>query len=208
MKGACVNKGRLKGIIACNGLLLVCRLRAGRHSHFPAARRRREAAEAAEGARNCFINLIWHACVSRTRTNRTLVFKTRKALQAAEAPGCNVSLHDDGEKKKIPHTSGIKGKVKRIAIRGSRRQRVCLLPSAGHCNNIHCLAKAINQIAAALFTIHKGSIEDRLKEFLAVRRHTLTRRRLFRLDSANDHLGSPIRKRKKKAAHFHPIARV
>ncbi|KAG7283591.1 hypothetical protein CRUP_026518 [Coryphaenoides rupestris] len=38
----------------------------------------------------------------------------------------------------------------------------------GHCNNIHCLAKAINQIAAALFTIHKGSIEDRLKEFLAI----------------------------------------
>ncbi|XP_023600087.1 nck-associated protein 1 isoform X3 [Myotis lucifugus] len=38
----------------------------------------------------------------------------------------------------------------------------------GHCNNIHCLAKAINQIAAALFTIHKGSIEDRLKEFLAL----------------------------------------
>uniref|UniRef100_A0A452IMV1 Nck-associated protein 1 n=1 Tax=Gopherus agassizii TaxID=38772 RepID=A0A452IMV1_9SAUR len=32
----------------------------------------------------------------------------------------------------------------------------------GHCNNIHCLAKAINQIAAALFTIHKGSIEDQL----------------------------------------------
>uniref|UniRef100_A0A671NL92 Nck-associated protein 1 n=1 Tax=Sinocyclocheilus anshuiensis TaxID=1608454 RepID=A0A671NL92_9TELE len=37
----------------------------------------------------------------------------------------------------------------------------------GHCNNIHCLAKAINQIAAALFTIHKGSIEDRLKELKA-----------------------------------------
>lgn len=47
---------------------------------------------------------------------------------------------------------------------------VYLLPPTGHCNNIHCLAKAINQIAAALFTIHKGSIEDRLKEFLAVRR--------------------------------------
>lgn len=46
---------------------------------------------------------------------------------------------------------------------------VCMLPPTGHCNNIHCLAKAINQIAAALFTIHKGSIEDRLKEFLAVR---------------------------------------
>ncbi|XP_075927847.1 nck-associated protein 1 isoform X3 [Petromyzon marinus] len=38
----------------------------------------------------------------------------------------------------------------------------------GHVNNIHCLAKAVNQIAAALFTIHKGSIEDRLKEFLAL----------------------------------------
>lgn len=47
---------------------------------------------------------------------------------------------------------------------------MCLLPPTGHCNNIHCLAKAINQIAAALFTIHKGSIEDRLKEFLAVRK--------------------------------------
>ena len=46
---------------------------------------------------------------------------------------------------------------------------VRVLPPTGHCNNIHCLAKAINQIAAALFTIHKGSIEDRLKEFLAVR---------------------------------------
>ena len=51
----------------------------------------------------------------------------------------------------------------------SLTNRVCLLPPTGHCNNIHCLAKAINQIAAALFTIHKGSIEDRLKEFLAVR---------------------------------------
>uniref|UniRef100_A0A4W3ITW6 Nck-associated protein 1 n=1 Tax=Callorhinchus milii TaxID=7868 RepID=A0A4W3ITW6_CALMI len=44
----------------------------------------------------------------------------------------------------------------------------CSFYFAGHCNNIHCLAKAINQIAAALFTIHKGSIEDRLKEFLAL----------------------------------------
>ena len=45
---------------------------------------------------------------------------------------------------------------------------ICVCFCLGHCNNIHCLAKAINQIAAALFTIHKGSIEDRLKEFLAV----------------------------------------
>lgn len=40
----------------------------------------------------------------------------------------------------------------------------------GHSNNIHCLAQAINGIAGALFTIcGHGDIEDRLKEFLAVR---------------------------------------
>uniref|UniRef100_A0A8C4NIK5 NCK-associated protein 1 n=1 Tax=Eptatretus burgeri TaxID=7764 RepID=A0A8C4NIK5_EPTBU len=38
----------------------------------------------------------------------------------------------------------------------------------GHQNNIHCLATAINQLAAALFTINKGNVEERLKEFLAL----------------------------------------
>ncbi|XP_078619670.1 nck-associated protein 1-like isoform X2 [Branchiostoma floridae x Branchiostoma japonicum] len=41
----------------------------------------------------------------------------------------------------------------------------------GHTNNIHCLAKAVNSIAAAMFTIYgKGrvTIEERLKEFLAL----------------------------------------
>ncbi len=39
----------------------------------------------------------------------------------------------------------------------------------GHCNNSHCLAKAINALAGALFTIHgPGDVEERLKEFLAV----------------------------------------
>ena len=39
----------------------------------------------------------------------------------------------------------------------------------GHCNNSHCLAKAINSLAGALFTIHgPGDVEERLKEFLAV----------------------------------------
>ena len=40
---------------------------------------------------------------------------------------------------------------------------------SGHANNIHCLAKAINALAGALFTIHgPGDVEERLKEFLAV----------------------------------------
>ncbi len=40
----------------------------------------------------------------------------------------------------------------------------------GHSNNIHCLAAAVNAIFGALFTIWgQGDIEDRLKEFLAVR---------------------------------------
>ena len=39
----------------------------------------------------------------------------------------------------------------------------------GHSNNVHCLAKAINSLAAALFTIHgTGDVGERLKEFLAV----------------------------------------
>ena len=37
-----------------------------------------------------------------------------------------------------------------------------------HANNCHCLARAVNHVAAALFTVHRGSVEERLKEFLAV----------------------------------------
>ncbi|XP_038642237.1 nck-associated protein 1-like [Scyliorhinus canicula] len=36
----------------------------------------------------------------------------------------------------------------------------------GHRNNIHCVAKAINEIAAALYTIHKKDVQQHLKEFL------------------------------------------
>lgn len=40
----------------------------------------------------------------------------------------------------------------------------------GHTNNVHCLAKAINSLAGAMFTVHgPGDVEMRLKEFLAVR---------------------------------------
>ena len=39
----------------------------------------------------------------------------------------------------------------------------------GHLNNSHCLAKAINALAGAMFTIYgPGDLEERLKEFLAV----------------------------------------
>jgi len=39
----------------------------------------------------------------------------------------------------------------------------------GHTNNVHCLAKAVNALAGALFTVHgPGDVEMRLKEFLAV----------------------------------------
>ncbi|XP_064603762.1 membrane-associated protein Hem-like isoform X2 [Liolophura sinensis] len=46
----------------------------------------------------------------------------------------------------------------------------------GHVNNIHCLAKAINGLAGALFSIHgKGDVEERLKEFLALSSSSLLR---------------------------------
>ena len=37
-----------------------------------------------------------------------------------------------------------------------------------HGNNCHTLARSINHVAAALFTINGGNVEERLKEFLAV----------------------------------------
>ncbi|XP_069037603.1 nck-associated protein 1-like [Lepisosteus oculatus] len=43
----------------------------------------------------------------------------------------------------------------------------------GHHNNIHCLATAINQLAAAMFTNLNKNIEEHLKEFLLVASSTL-----------------------------------
>lgn len=44
----------------------------------------------------------------------------------------------------------------------------CVVISSGHNNNIHCLATAINQLAAAMFTVQNKNIEQHLKEFLLV----------------------------------------
>ncbi|XP_022064354.1 nck-associated protein 1-like [Acanthochromis polyacanthus] len=43
----------------------------------------------------------------------------------------------------------------------------------GHNNNIHCLATAINQLAAAMFTIQDQNIEQQLKDFLLLASSTL-----------------------------------
>ncbi|KAJ7999415.1 hypothetical protein DPEC_G00194200 [Dallia pectoralis] len=43
----------------------------------------------------------------------------------------------------------------------------------GHSNNIHCLATAINQLSAAMFTVQNKNIEQHLKEFLLVASSTL-----------------------------------
>ncbi|XP_052798204.1 membrane-associated protein Hem-like isoform X3 [Mya arenaria] len=46
----------------------------------------------------------------------------------------------------------------------------------GHLNNCHCLAKAINQLAGALFYLHgPGDTEQRLQEFLALASSSLLR---------------------------------
>lgn len=46
----------------------------------------------------------------------------------------------------------------------------------GHTNNVHCLAKAVNALAGALFTVHgPGDVEMRLKEFLALASSSLLR---------------------------------
>lgn len=43
----------------------------------------------------------------------------------------------------------------------------------GHNNNTHCLATAINQLAAAMFTVQNKNIEQHLKEFLLLSSSTL-----------------------------------
>ena len=50
-----------------------------------------------------------------------------------------------------------------------RLNYIMFIFAAGHANNSHCLAKAINSLAGALFTIHgPGDVDERLKELLAV----------------------------------------
>lgn len=44
----------------------------------------------------------------------------------------------------------------------------CFTFFSGHNNNIHCLATAINRLAAAMFTVQNKNIEQHLKEFLLV----------------------------------------
>lgn len=44
----------------------------------------------------------------------------------------------------------------------------CVLMFSGHNNNIHCLATAINNLSAAMFTFLNKNIEHHLKEFLLV----------------------------------------
>ncbi|XP_030277207.1 nck-associated protein 1-like [Sparus aurata] len=43
----------------------------------------------------------------------------------------------------------------------------------GHNNNVHCLAVAINQVAAAMFTVQAKNIEQHLKEFLLMASNAL-----------------------------------
>ncbi|XP_074659971.1 nck-associated protein 1-like [Tubulanus polymorphus] len=46
----------------------------------------------------------------------------------------------------------------------------------GHLNNMHCISKAVNTLAAALFTIYgRNDVEERLKEFLALASSSLLR---------------------------------
>lgn len=51
---------------------------------------------------------------------------------------------------------------------GDSRAVPNLAVSSGYNNNIHCLAKAIIHVSAALFTLHNKNIETHLKEFLLV----------------------------------------
>ncbi|CAJ1050442.1 nck-associated protein 1-like [Xyrichtys novacula] len=57
----------------------------------------------------------------------------------------------------------------------------------GHNNNIHCLAAAVNQLAAAMFTVQSKNIEQHLKEFLLLASSTLLQlgQNVERIESKN-----------------------
>uniref|UniRef100_A0A8C4GQB0 Nck-associated protein 1-like n=1 Tax=Dicentrarchus labrax TaxID=13489 RepID=A0A8C4GQB0_DICLA len=57
----------------------------------------------------------------------------------------------------------------------------------GHNNNIHCLATAINQLAAAMFTVQNKNIAQQLKEFLLMASSTLLQlgQNVERMESKN-----------------------
>ncbi|KAJ0068539.1 hypothetical protein NL108_008892 [Boleophthalmus pectinirostris] len=57
----------------------------------------------------------------------------------------------------------------------------------GHNNNIHCLAMAINQLSAAMFTVQNKNIEQHLKDFLLLASSTLLQlgQNLERVESKN-----------------------
>ncbi|XP_039654666.1 nck-associated protein 1-like isoform X2 [Perca fluviatilis] len=57
----------------------------------------------------------------------------------------------------------------------------------GHNNNIHCLATAINQLAAAMFTVQNKNIQQHLKEFLLLASSTLLQlgQNVERMESKN-----------------------
>lgn len=51
----------------------------------------------------------------------------------------------------------------------ARDEGSIFLPEYGaHQNSCHCIAFAVNRVAAAIFTVTKGNIQERLTEFLAV----------------------------------------
>lgn len=43
-----------------------------------------------------------------------------------------------------------------------------IFSSPGHQNNIHCLATAVNHVAAAMFTVQRKNIQVQLQDFLKV----------------------------------------
>jgi len=65
-----------------------------------------------------------------------------------------------------------------VAIPQLAKSNLAMFKAAleGHTNNVHCLAKAINSLAGAMFTVHgPGDVEMRLKEFLALASSSLLR---------------------------------
>uniref|UniRef100_A0A8C9VK67 NCK associated protein 1 like n=1 Tax=Scleropages formosus TaxID=113540 RepID=A0A8C9VK67_SCLFO len=87
----------------------------------------------------------------------------------------------------IVKIEGLTTSVVRMCVLKVSHFHCNFLSLTGHHNNIHCLATAINQLSAAMFTAQNKNIEQHLKEFLFVASSTLLQlgQNVERTDSKN-----------------------
>ncbi|XP_014815404.1 PREDICTED: nck-associated protein 1-like, partial [Calidris pugnax] len=110
-------------------------------------------------------NLMWHVGSQVTELKK-LVNENMDTLVQLRSSSCK----PEQMAALLPRLTSAENVLKRMTIIGEilsfRAMAQQGLREVGYNNNIHCLAKAIIHVSAALFTVHNKNIETHLKEFL------------------------------------------